>query len=80
MKKKWGDETRDRKKMGRQDARQKKWGDETQEKKIGRQDARQKKWGTDMRQKNGETRCETKISSPKASNGQQFLCAAVLSP
>ena len=36
MKKKWGDETQDRKKIGRQDARQKKWGNETQEKKIGR--------------------------------------------
>ena len=46
MKKKWGDETRDRKKMGRQDAREKigetrqkkkKLGDETQDKKNGEQ-------------------------------------------
>ena len=51
MKKKWGDETRDRKKMGRQDARQKKWGDKTQDKKLG--DTRQKKWGTDARKKRG---------------------------
>ena len=42
MKKKLGDETQDRKKIGRQDVRQKKWGDETQQKEIGRQDARQK--------------------------------------
>ena len=29
MKKKWGDETLDRKKMGRQDEKQKKWRDKT---------------------------------------------------
>ena len=39
--------------MGRQDARQKKRGDKTQDgKKMGK---------SDKRQKNGETRCKTKI-------------------
>ena len=33
--KKWGDETQDKKIMGRGDARQKKWGDETRNKKNG---------------------------------------------
>ena len=41
MKKKWGDEIRDRKKMGRQDARQKNW----------EMRRKTKKWGTDARQK-----------------------------
>ena len=55
MKKKWGDETRDRKKMGRQDAREKigetrdekKWGDETRDKKQNWETRREmgKKWG-----------------------------------
>ena len=34
-KKKWGDETQEKKIMGRGDARQKKWGDETRNKKNG---------------------------------------------
>ena len=51
MKKKWGDETQD-KKVGGRDAR---WT------KMGRQDARQKEWGEEVQdEKNGEMRCETK--------------------
>ena len=61
MKKKLGDETRDRKKIGRQDVRPKKWGDETQEKKLGdetqdkkneEQTQDKKKWGDEMRDQN----------------------------
>ena len=50
MKKKWGDETLDRKKMGRQEARQKKWGDKTQEKKLGNE-TQDKKNGEQTREK-----------------------------
>ena len=59
------------KKNGETRHKKKKLGDETQDKKNGEQ-TRDKK--------NGETRSETKISSPKASNGPRFPCPALLSP
>ena len=79
------------KKNGETRHKKKKLGDETQDKKNGETRLRRKKMGRqDVRQKNrrdetqdkknGETSSETKISSPKASNGQRFPCPALLSP